>query len=583
MGEPVIQAQATQLSRLFYKGKFEVPWHQRYYDWEKENVEDLLEDLLEAYKKKSECYFLGTIVLIKKSDGVWEINDGQQRMVTFSLLIRILLNSRDSIDERQLLRIPFILDENHQKDLSDVEELSPRLIPPEDDKTGYYALIRGETLGAKTKLMKAKDAIDAFVSKISEKNLLKDFVGFIMQKVEVAYIEFQLDLDKNSVFEALNARGKPLEAFDLIRNYLYSFFPSESKKERLETVHDSLKTIHSCFKGKANRAEDYMHCYLQCQYGFLAKKRLYREMKAQMEKSTSPLENQAFDLVKESSRGENTSIFHTILSPKEDADLVKEFLKDSHQEEAERNAFIFLNELKDYKVVQPITFALLYRYCQEKGKGKKKRLAKFVHARLKFLTSFFMRTVFVVGKLEPSHFAKEFANLAQSLMTSNDLKSVPFKKILEENDKYNVLDDSSFIKKMKEAKMQAIKKAKQFFLSLSRCTSSKLMINESQCTIEHILPKSKTYLPSWKNFNEGQHKEYFESLGNLTLLNQASNKSDPETNKAFSKKKDIYEESGIKLTEDIAEFSDWSPQSIQKRQEELAKLASEVWSIDLLK
>ena len=44
---------------LLTKGRFAVPWHQRYYDWTTEQVGELLADLKEALDENRSSYFLG--------------------------------------------------------------------------------------------------------------------------------------------------------------------------------------------------------------------------------------------------------------------------------------------------------------------------------------------------------------------------------------------------------------------------------------------------------------------------------------------------------------------------------------------
>ena len=68
MSSPVIGAKSIVFSKLFYAGKFEVPWYQRRYDWRKEDVSELLHDIDEAMKEKRKCYFLGTIMLVEKRE-----------------------------------------------------------------------------------------------------------------------------------------------------------------------------------------------------------------------------------------------------------------------------------------------------------------------------------------------------------------------------------------------------------------------------------------------------------------------------------------------------------------------------------
>jgi len=46
-------------------------------------------------------------------------------------------------------------------------------------------------------------------------------------------------------------------------------------------------------------------------------------------------------------------------------------------------------------------------------------------------------------------------------------------------------------------------------------------------------------------------------------------------------KKAIYRSSAFKMTQEIAGYEEWSPVTLQKRQERLAKLAAQIWRIDL--
>ena len=66
-----------------------IPNYQRIYCWEEQHVKCLLEDVfnhLETYKKNEVPYRLGTIIL-HHHDGKYDIIDGQQRLITLSLLL----------------------------------------------------------------------------------------------------------------------------------------------------------------------------------------------------------------------------------------------------------------------------------------------------------------------------------------------------------------------------------------------------------------------------------------------------------------------------------------------------------------
>jgi uncharacterized protein with ParB-like and HNH nuclease domain len=67
--------------------KLSVPIYQRAYAWTDEQVTELLKDLSDAIITRSEEYFLGTVVLTKGQAGRQMVIDGQQRLVTVTILI----------------------------------------------------------------------------------------------------------------------------------------------------------------------------------------------------------------------------------------------------------------------------------------------------------------------------------------------------------------------------------------------------------------------------------------------------------------------------------------------------------------
>ena len=50
-------------------------------------------------------------------------------------------------------------------------------------------------------------------------------------------------------------------------------------------------------------------------------------------------------------------------------------------------------------------------------------------------------------------------------------------------------------------------------------------------------------------------------------------------NKFFDKKKDMYEKSKLPLNESLITFNKFDEEEIEKRQEEMGKIANEIWSI----
>lgn len=79
------------------KVKLSLPKYQRAYEWKKEHVIALLDDTYEAFVSKK-AYILGTIILHQTEDKIYDIVDGQQRLVTLSILFKDKLKEhKDSL------------------------------------------------------------------------------------------------------------------------------------------------------------------------------------------------------------------------------------------------------------------------------------------------------------------------------------------------------------------------------------------------------------------------------------------------------------------------------------------------------
>lgn len=70
--------------------KLAIPEYQRPYKWTAKNVNQLLDDIEEAMNANKEVYRVGTLILHLDKDGHYNIVDGQQRTITFSLLLDCL-------------------------------------------------------------------------------------------------------------------------------------------------------------------------------------------------------------------------------------------------------------------------------------------------------------------------------------------------------------------------------------------------------------------------------------------------------------------------------------------------------------
>ena len=64
-----------------------IPEYQRPYKWSAKNANQLLDDIEDAVNNNKEIYRVGTLILHLDENGKYNIVDGQQRVITFSLLL----------------------------------------------------------------------------------------------------------------------------------------------------------------------------------------------------------------------------------------------------------------------------------------------------------------------------------------------------------------------------------------------------------------------------------------------------------------------------------------------------------------
>lgn len=588
----VINADAMLFSELFHQGSFAVPWHQRYYDWGVSDVKVLLRDLDEALREERHCYFLGAIILVEMADRKWAINDGQQRMVTVSLICAALCrrfsqDTKDSQREGHALRMLFDLDASGVWKMDNVEDYKPRIKPPRSDKMRYRQMIRGNSIGTNGKLTAAWKEIENFLGLKNTGGWWERYFDFIREKLEVVCLKIPGDIDSNAVYETINCRGKQLDDLDLIRNFIYSHFNDETESQRKRSINENLEKIREIFPN-SQKASEYMRCCLQCRFGFLHKNDFYRDVRAAIREqrgraSKAKIEatDYVFALAREITSPADIELFRMLTSPAPDPKLIDAFKVASSTTRSPRTLTIFLRELRDYKVAQPLMFALMLKYVRETDGRSRPRVAKLINKNLSRLATFVLRTAFVAPKFEPSLFEMEFSNFAMRIATDDGILDGEFCEFLKECDRsrYRVLDDNRFVEAMSEMELHGKRKIKSFLLGVNRAQQGPgaTILNEAQCSIEHILPVSPEHNGKWRDFQSVDVEDWVHRVGNLTLISAIDNKPGTKYNLSFSRKRASYRDSSIAITRNLARLDDWTPAAIEKRQRKMAKQAARVW------
>lgn len=230
---------------------YDVPVYQRPYSWDKEQIDVLLNDIIEAYKSesKNDGYYTGNIIVYDKNDKInglitkYDIIDGQQRITSFALILLALytLSLSIGVDEKDKtlsnvksalwkyvnreynknLRAVTLnsIEKKCFSDLYDCAFTSPTNIINFCDN--YHCTSRFEErviLNFKTIYEKIQNEISA-----NNQNEILDFTDYILQYIQFIVIEANCNENKVfAMFESINSKGKRLEEIDLIKTYIFS-------------------------------------------------------------------------------------------------------------------------------------------------------------------------------------------------------------------------------------------------------------------------------------------------------------------------------------------------------------------------
>ena len=577
-----VSASTVRLPEILWEGVFEVPWHQREFDWDPEHVEQFWDDIQRNVTAGEDDYFIGSITLTERGDSLFHIQDGQQRLTTYSMMLAAL---RDKVPSNRKTTINEVI-YNIARGTMLTGESDVRIKHQERDQNSYSAIMKGEQISSIGKLSEAQKVLRKKADELEQAKAIRLF-EYLMFSV-IANRTINRTDNATQVFETLNDRGKEVDQVDLLRNFLYSHLRSESSDLARE-IHRNLEDMkweahdRRQYKNKT-RLLDYVQCALICKYGHIRRNFLYQDAKTAIQKEIAAKGNDnAEETVRELTaylcNTININAFIVLYKGNEFAEEIIRFAEAAGAANKQRNMRDYIRELNEYKAVSlPITFAAVTRFLNAPP-GDRKAIARAGHRIIQDLNALIMRTAIAQPKFVPSPLEKVIAKWGKEIMVDIDRNTQKrISKEIIQNDREKILDDRTFKEKMEGQRLVTISKAKHLLYSLYRQKQSDLPPFDNRLTLEHVLPESVEHLGGWgPHFTAHNQERYANMLGNMTLLSSFDNKGTASFNSSFENKRPTFEGSTIQANRDIADNEEWTPEIVQKRQRELAKGACQVW------
>ena len=236
---------SLSVNRLLNEDTYAIPLYQRNFAWTYDEIEQLLNDVADAFQEnRDNYYYIGTLV-VNKENGIFKIIDGQQRTTALNL-IALALKHEFGFDRLKAVNLTFPA---RKKSNENIQKLFTKQKISECDEN---ELTRGYG--------HAKDAL----KKVLEERQLapQSFVDYLFDKVIIFRSILPEDLDLNLYFERFNSRGEQLEAHEILKAQMMSKFGEDQEMaQKFARIWDACaefdKPVSSQFKMRRKRADDF--------------------------------------------------------------------------------------------------------------------------------------------------------------------------------------------------------------------------------------------------------------------------------------------------------------------------------------
>ncbi len=551
-----MEAKATPLLKFIednQKNQLVIPIYQRLYSWEKEQCEELWDDIIKiGGNDKMNGHFIGCILYvldgITHSDNALLIIDGQQRLTTITLLLTALrdhLNDEDEFLEKfscQKIESDYLINSDEKGDKKF------RLILSESDKDTLLYLIDKDRRKPSEPSLKIVENFKLFEEWVSNTDKLETiFKG--LEKLMIVWIALKKEKDDPQlIFESMNSKGMELAQTDLIRNYIVM----ETEAEKQEGFYNKYwRAMEEEFKQNKKLFDRFVRHYLTIKTGETPNvNKVYVALKDYRQKEGIGIEDLLKDLQK------YCGYFCQIVFKKEtdDKDLNK--------------ALGFLVDL-EMDVIYPLLLELYSDYSD--GVLSK---ADFIPI-ITLIESYICRRA--VCGLSTNSLNKVFPSFTKHIQKDEYFKSLKAHFLLLKNNQ-RFPNNDEFKKLFITIDFYHFKKKEYFFERLENF-DRKERVYTHEYTTEHIMPQTLT--KEWErdlgeNFQE-IHDKYLHTIGNLTLTGYNTEYG----NKFFQEKQGMekgFKDSPLRLNQSLRGLESFGEEEIKKRANDLADLALKIWT-----
>lgn len=534
---------------------YSVPRFQRSYAWSTEMVRDFWSDMERAIADRRE-HFLGNIVLSAETgDGTLSIVDGQQRIVTTTLLLSALRDEfQDAGDGKAAAAVSRYVT---QYDVKTFQDLARVRMNPDDNPFYFARFVEGKQMAPAREsheLMEAayglfRESLSAVrdANPTTWKSHFGQYSRFLEEQARIVVVQAPTDADAFTVFETLNDRGADLSISDLLKNLLFS--RAKSEIEDVQQLWIEARTVIDELKPRTDMMTFLRH-FWSSRHGATRERDLYRAIK---EKVNSKNEAVAFA---KAFRNDAT-LYRAILTPTDE--FWKKYTATS------KSALLAFDRF-NLEQIRPMLLAVYQHFSPQEAE-------KACKAVLNWSVRGLVAGVVGGGKAE-SYFCSaaikirdgSIKTVQQLLADIKDL--IPNDALFRDSLLTYRTTNSAFARYLLNG----------FERKLLNLKEPELVPNENvdEVNLEHVLPQ-RGKVADWPSFSADRIPIFAYRLGNMTLLPKGPNGK--LGNKPWSEKKLVLSKSSLKINQVFKTTADWTQAEIDARQVSFSQAAPAVWPL----
>jgi len=569
----------------FFQGtyQYQIPFFQRSYVWQKDNWEELWDNILEekeAFSSGADSeHFIGTIIIKQKLSETLGINpfdliDGQQRLTTICLLLKAIQDSLQNEANKNFIQSLLIFtDANGKQHIRlahskiDIKYFTDIICSQDANQTLTFDIYKDDIVEKLNNIQKCYAYFKNKTQSLCQDELMK-LTNIVLQKLPVIHMALSEKDDVQQIFDTINSLGIKLTTGELLKNYLFASKEVEKHyKEYWETVfeddEDDVKFWNeNKTAGRIPRTvvELFLHAFLTIKTEKLSKiETLFKEYKTYL-KDSSDTEKIAFSK-----------------ELKEYAEIYQKFpsninLKEFAFADYEKRFFYLIDKL-DINTVMPL---VLYIYKNISDSNERQNIIETLESYLVRRTSCKLTTknynnlfVSIMGEMKKNKITTQAAFKSILLDYKDDTNKMPTDVEFE-----TAFNTNHIINKYAEGILFCI----TLYLNSHKYMDNN-MLNNDNLSLEHIMPKK--WRNHWNNpkiADEATRDHKLLTLGNLTVVKGKLNSSMRDA--AWSKKqKALQQFSTFKITTDYINTTTWEETNIETRATDLLTFAKGIWKL----